>query len=96
MDRELPAAYMLLALLLSADKRLPEALDVTVEAMQDYPNHYGLMVLRLKLEMAIGKRSSFLERKGELKISFSTSSVRYLYSPKRSKGGFHVCAKNDH
>lgn len=50
-----PGAYMLLALLLSGDGETHEALEVVQEAMNDFPTYYGLLVLRLKLEMILGK-----------------------------------------
>jgi tetratricopeptide (TPR) repeat protein len=54
-----PAAIMLLALLLTADGGDKHALELVVDALDDYPKHYGLLVLRLKLEARFGSNQSF-------------------------------------
>jgi hypothetical protein len=51
MQPEQPAALMLLALLLTARGEQKDALDIVLDALDEFPNHYGLLVLRLKLEV---------------------------------------------
>uniref|UniRef100_A0A914YFC1 Uncharacterized protein n=1 Tax=Panagrolaimus superbus TaxID=310955 RepID=A0A914YFC1_9BILA len=47
---EQPSAIMLMALLFTARRDFKSALTLVLNALIDYPNHYGLLVLRLKLE----------------------------------------------
>uniref|UniRef100_A0AC35TRV3 TTC7_N domain-containing protein n=1 Tax=Rhabditophanes sp. KR3021 TaxID=114890 RepID=A0AC35TRV3_9BILA len=51
LNAENPWNIMLLALLLTANKDFNGALSVITEALEEFPSNYGLLVLRLKLEM---------------------------------------------
>lgn len=55
MHSEQPTALMLLALLLTARGEHKDALDIVLDALDEFPNHYGLLVLRLKLEVGFSK-----------------------------------------
>uniref|UniRef100_A0A0N4ZY36 TTC7_N domain-containing protein n=1 Tax=Parastrongyloides trichosuri TaxID=131310 RepID=A0A0N4ZY36_PARTI len=61
LNSENPWNLMLLALILTARKNYDGALICVLEALEDYPSHYGLMVLRLKIEMKCGKVSEAIE-----------------------------------
>lgn len=50
-NEEQPFAIMLLALLFTARRDFKSALTLVMNALDDFPNHYGLLVLRLKLEV---------------------------------------------
>lgn len=51
---EQPAAIMLMALLFSARKDYKSALELVIGVLKDFPDYYGLLVLRLKLEAKFG------------------------------------------
>ncbi|KAI1721349.1 tetratricopeptide repeat protein 7B [Ditylenchus destructor] len=51
---ENPSAIMLMALLLTAKKDYKRALELVIKSLVDFPSHYGLLVLRLKLEAKYG------------------------------------------
>uniref|UniRef100_A0A914CD93 Tetratricopeptide repeat protein 7 N-terminal domain-containing protein n=1 Tax=Acrobeloides nanus TaxID=290746 RepID=A0A914CD93_9BILA len=52
---EQPAAIMLMALLFSARKDYKSALELVIGVLKDFPDYYGLLVLRLKLETKFGR-----------------------------------------
>lgn len=58
---ENPSALMLMALLFTAKKDYKSALELVINALSDFPTHYGLLVLRLKLESKYGKPVLFLD-----------------------------------
>ena len=51
---------MLLALLFTARHDYKSALSLALNALLDFPNHYGLLVLRLKLEAKYGRLDGVL------------------------------------
>ncbi len=51
---------MLLALLFTAGGQIKDAFELVVDALHDFPHHYGLLVLRLKLEVRFGMSLSRL------------------------------------
>uniref|UniRef100_A0AC35GQM8 Tetratricopeptide repeat protein 7 N-terminal domain-containing protein n=1 Tax=Panagrolaimus sp. PS1159 TaxID=55785 RepID=A0AC35GQM8_9BILA len=57
---EQPSAIMLMALLFTARRDFKSALTLVLNALIDYPNHYGLLVLRLKLEAKYGRLDEVL------------------------------------
>lgn len=57
---ENPSAIMLMALLFTAKKDYKAALDLVINSLVDFPTHYGLLVLRLKLEAKYGMKLFFL------------------------------------
>ncbi|CEF64605.1 Lethal (2) k14710 [Strongyloides ratti] len=61
LNPENPWNLMLLALILTARKNYEAASICVLEALEEYPSHYGLMVLRLKIEMKCGKVSEAIE-----------------------------------
>ncbi|KAK6739587.1 hypothetical protein RB195_008219 [Necator americanus] len=61
LNPEQPAAIMLLALIFTAEADLKGALELVVNALKDYPNHYGLLVLRLHIETKFGRIDESLD-----------------------------------
>uniref|UniRef100_A0A914QVW7 Uncharacterized protein n=1 Tax=Panagrolaimus davidi TaxID=227884 RepID=A0A914QVW7_9BILA len=57
---EQPSAIMLMALLFTARRDFKSALTLVLNALMDYPNHYGLLVLRLILEAKYGRLDKVL------------------------------------
>ncbi|KAK6029419.1 tetratricopeptide repeat protein, partial [Ostertagia ostertagi] len=55
LNAEQPAAIMLLALIFTAEADLKGALELVVNALKDFPTHYGLLVLRLHIETKFGR-----------------------------------------
>ncbi|KAK5977583.1 putative Tetratricopeptide repeat protein tpr, partial [Trichostrongylus colubriformis] len=55
LNAEQPAAVMLLALIFTAEADLKGALELVVNALKDFPTHYGLLVLRLHIETKFGR-----------------------------------------
>lgn len=45
---------MLMSLIFTARKDNKSALQLVLGALEEFPNHYGLLVLRLKLESKYG------------------------------------------
>nr|CAD2167371.1 unnamed protein product [Meloidogyne enterolobii] len=52
---------MLLALIFTARKDYKGALELVINALNDFPSHYGLLVLRLKLEARYGRVEEALQ-----------------------------------
>lgn len=52
---ENPSALMLMALIYTAKNDYKSALELVINALIDFPSHYGLLVLKLKLESKYGK-----------------------------------------
>ncbi|VDM97899.1 unnamed protein product [Thelazia callipaeda] len=55
LNPEMPAAIMLLALIFTAQKDYKAALELTVDALEDFPTNYPLIVLKLMLEVKFGR-----------------------------------------
>lgn len=51
----MPPAIMLLALIFTAQKDYKAALELIVDALEDFPTNYPLTVLKLMLEVKFGK-----------------------------------------
>lgn len=51
----MPPAIMLLALIFTAQKDYKAALELIVDALEDFPTNYSLTVLKLMLEVKFGK-----------------------------------------
>lgn len=47
---------MLMALIFTAQKDYKGALELVVEALNDFPSNFPLLVLKLKLDVKFGKR----------------------------------------
>ncbi|CAI4227766.1 unnamed protein product [Auanema sp. JU1783] len=56
-----PSAIMLLALIFTAAGDLKGALELVANALKDFPSHYGLLVLRLHIEIKFGRVDESLE-----------------------------------
>lgn len=61
LNAEQPAAVMLLALIFTAEADLKGALELVVNALKDFPTHYGLLVLRLHIETKFGRIDESLD-----------------------------------
>ncbi|RCN45281.1 tetratricopeptide repeat protein [Ancylostoma caninum] len=61
LNPEQPAAIMLLALIFTAEGDLKGALELVVNALKDYPTHYGLLVLQLHIETKFGRIDESLD-----------------------------------
>uniref|UniRef100_A0A914NHH3 Uncharacterized protein n=1 Tax=Meloidogyne incognita TaxID=6306 RepID=A0A914NHH3_MELIC len=61
LNTENPFAIMLLALIFTARKDYKGALELVINALNDFPSHYGLLVLRLKLEARYGRVEEALQ-----------------------------------
>ncbi|WKY00816.1 hypothetical protein Q1695_015108 [Nippostrongylus brasiliensis] len=61
LNAEQPAAIMLLALIFTAEADLKGALELVVNALKDFPNDYGLLVLRLYIETKFGRIDESLD-----------------------------------
>ncbi|CAD6196366.1 unnamed protein product [Caenorhabditis auriculariae] len=61
LNSEQPAAIMLLALVFTAHGDLKGALELVVNALKDFPNNYGLLVLRLHIETKFGRVEESLD-----------------------------------
>ncbi|KAK0416705.1 hypothetical protein QR680_012640 [Steinernema hermaphroditum] len=55
LNPEQPLAIMFLALLFTARNDYKGARELVIKALDDFPTHYGLLVLRLKLETKYGR-----------------------------------------
>ncbi|PAV60415.1 hypothetical protein WR25_23751 [Diploscapter pachys] len=66
LNAEQPAAIMLLALIFTADGDLKSALELIVNALNEFPNNYGLLVLRLHIEIKFGRIDESLETSSRL------------------------------
>ncbi|TKR77577.1 hypothetical protein L596_018520 [Steinernema carpocapsae] len=55
LNPEQPLAIMFLALIFTARKDYKGARELVIKALNDFPTHYGLLVLRLKLETKYGR-----------------------------------------
>uniref|UniRef100_A0A914XNV1 Tetratricopeptide repeat protein 7 N-terminal domain-containing protein n=1 Tax=Plectus sambesii TaxID=2011161 RepID=A0A914XNV1_9BILA len=72
MHAEQPTALMLLALLLTARGEHKDALDIVLDALDEFPNHYGLLVLRLKLEVGFNRTDQALATARDLLLFWKT------------------------
>uniref|UniRef100_A0A1I7XTT5 TPR_REGION domain-containing protein n=1 Tax=Heterorhabditis bacteriophora TaxID=37862 RepID=A0A1I7XTT5_HETBA len=61
LNAEQPSAIMLLALIFTADGDLKSALELVLNALNDFPTHYGLLVLRLHIETKFGRIDESLD-----------------------------------
>ncbi|KAL3068400.1 hypothetical protein niasHT_030691 [Heterodera trifolii] len=61
LNMENPFAIMLMALIFTARKDFKGALQLVINALSDFPTHYGLLVLRLKLEAKYGRVEEALQ-----------------------------------
>uniref|UniRef100_A0A7E4VXZ7 TTC7_N domain-containing protein n=1 Tax=Panagrellus redivivus TaxID=6233 RepID=A0A7E4VXZ7_PANRE len=59
-NEEQPSAIMLMAMLFSARRDYKSALTLVQTALDDLPNHYGLLVLKLKLDAKYGRMDEVL------------------------------------
>ncbi|VDK68060.1 unnamed protein product [Litomosoides sigmodontis] len=55
LNPEMPPAIMLLALIFTAQKDYKTALELIVDALEDFPTNYSLTVLKLMLEVKFGR-----------------------------------------
>lgn len=51
----MPSAIMLLALIFTAQNDYKAAHELVINALEDFPNSYSLVVLKLMLEVKFGK-----------------------------------------
>ncbi|KAJ1366849.1 hypothetical protein KIN20_027628 [Parelaphostrongylus tenuis] len=61
LNAEQPNAILLLALIFTAEGDLKGALELVVNALKDFPSHYGLMVLQLHIETKFGRVEESLD-----------------------------------
>lgn len=61
LNTENPLAIMLMALIFTARKDYKGALELVINALSNFPSHYGLLVLRLKLEAKYGRVEEALQ-----------------------------------
>lgn len=54
LNSENPSALMLMTLLYTTKRDYKSALALVINALAEFPTHYGLLVLRLKLETKYG------------------------------------------
>uniref|UniRef100_A0A9J2NR25 Tetratricopeptide repeat protein 7 N-terminal domain-containing protein n=1 Tax=Ascaris lumbricoides TaxID=6252 RepID=A0A9J2NR25_ASCLU len=55
LNPEMPSALMLMALIFTAQKDYKGALELVVEALNDFPSNFPLLVLKLKLDVKFGR-----------------------------------------
>ncbi|MCP9259481.1 hypothetical protein DINM_002425 [Dirofilaria immitis] len=55
LNPEMPLAIMLLALIFTAQKDYKAALELVIDALEDFPTNYPLTVLKLMLEVKFGR-----------------------------------------
>ncbi|CAJ0941898.1 unnamed protein product, partial [Mesorhabditis belari] len=65
-NAEQPSALMLLALLFTCEGDLKSALELVLTALKDFPENYGLLVLRLHLEKRFGRVEEALDTAAHL------------------------------
>ena len=75
-----PSAFMLLILILTALKDLERAVTLVNEALTEFPSHYGLMVIKLKLEASAGLTANALNTSREL-MYFWRKTKASVYDP---------------
>ncbi|KJH53119.1 tetratricopeptide repeat protein [Dictyocaulus viviparus] len=61
LNPEQPSAILLLALIFTAENDLKGALELVVNALKDFPSHYGLLVLQLHIETQFGRVEESLD-----------------------------------
>ncbi|VDM44239.1 unnamed protein product [Toxocara canis] len=60
LNPEMPSALMLLALIFTAQKDYKAALELVMEALNDFPSNFPLLVLKLKLDVKFGRAEEAL------------------------------------
>lgn len=65
----MPAAIMLLALIFTAQRDYRAALELIIDALDNFPTNVALLILKLKLEAKFGRLKSSLVALGFLRLS---------------------------
>uniref|UniRef100_A0A183C2F8 TPR_REGION domain-containing protein n=1 Tax=Globodera pallida TaxID=36090 RepID=A0A183C2F8_GLOPA len=87
LNMENPFAIMLMALLFTARKDFKGALQLAINALSDFPTHYGLLVLRLKLESKYGRVEEALQTSRNLIYFWRKARPPECFSPEDDNGG---------
>uniref|UniRef100_A0A0N5AL77 TTC7_N domain-containing protein n=1 Tax=Syphacia muris TaxID=451379 RepID=A0A0N5AL77_9BILA len=96
LNGEMSCALMLLALISTANKDYEGALEFVSEALLNFPTNFGLLVLRLKLEIKLGLVKDAVETSKELLYFWRSSEINcfsenfpFHYSEKGGKLNTH-------
>ncbi|CAD5205691.1 unnamed protein product [Bursaphelenchus okinawaensis] len=81
------SAQMLLALLFTAKHDYKSAMRLVLKAMANFPSHYGLMVLRLKLESKFGRVDRAFKTTRNL-LRFWQRVPEFVYEDESQNGAF--------
>uniref|UniRef100_A0A914HBX5 Uncharacterized protein n=1 Tax=Globodera rostochiensis TaxID=31243 RepID=A0A914HBX5_GLORO len=87
LNMENPFAIMLMALLFTARKDFKGALQLAINALSDFPTHYGLLVLRLKLESKYGRVEEALQTSRNLIYFWRKARPPECFSPDDDNSG---------
>ncbi|EJW82970.1 TPR Domain containing protein [Wuchereria bancrofti] len=81
LNPEMPLAIMLLALIFTAQKDYKAALELIVDAIEDFPTNYPLTVLKLMLEIKFGRVDEALASSHHLLYFWKSRETNFFEEP---------------
>ncbi|VDK23174.1 unnamed protein product [Anisakis simplex] len=89
LNPEMPCALILMALIFTAQNDYKAALELVIEALNDFPSNFALLVLKLKLDVKFGRTEEALSTSNSLLQFWRKTDPSYSFG-----GGSDIIAPN--